>query len=86
MKKRSAPKYETLFISETYTFSFYIPRGLKAAFVDENDNWTHFYADKGQFTATYTPNTEGALRFYVQDETDSETYTTVMKYKVKSKK
>ena len=83
IKKRFAPKYETLFISEAYAFDFYIPRGLKAAIVDANENWTCFDATKGQFTATYTPNTEGDLRICVKDETDNDSYTIVMKYNVK---
>jgi hypothetical protein len=83
IEKRLAPKYETLYLSETYSFAFYIPRGLKAALIDEDNNWTYFKAEKGQFTATYTPNTEGALIFCVKDETDNGTYTTVSKYKVK---
>ena len=78
-----APKYQTLFIGESYPFKFYIPRGLSAAIIDSDNNWTYFDAKKGQFTADYTPNTEGPLRICIDYGGEGNAYSTLLIYNVK---
>ena len=84
-----APKYETLFIGESYPFKFYIPQGLSAAIIDNDNNWTYFEAQKGQFKANYTPNTEGPLHISIKYERGNErhkgSYSTILIYNVKKK-
>jgi Transglutaminase-like superfamily len=86
LKMRIAPKFKTLFIGESYGFEFFIPRGLSAAIVDADNNWTYFRSDKGQFKVNYTPNTEGALQIAVNyKEGDAASYTVALAYEIKKK-
>ena len=82
----SAPKFKYLTINQYYYFEFYVPRGLKLALIDSNNNWAYFDREKGKFNLNYTPQKSGKLQICLQHEKSGKSYNIFLVYEVRDKK